>query len=63
MNSESSKYGKKFYLVSPSMFDLINRKKMKRPYFENQNASDYKSQIHDEKIRAEQIAREQNKTN
>ena len=26
------------------------------------NASDYKSQIHDEKIRAEQIARDQNKT-
>ena len=61
MNSETTRYGKKMYLVSPSMFNLINRKKLKRPFYENQNASDFKSQLSDEKIRAEQIAKEQSK--
>ena len=51
-----SSWGRKMYLISPSEFDFMNKKKMMRPQYENRSAADYRSQKNDEKIFSSQIA-------
>lgn len=53
---ESGHWGKKMYLISPSEFDFLNKKKMMRPQYENRSAADFRSQKNDEKIFSSQIA-------
>ena len=63
---ESSNWGRKMYLVSPSEFDVLNKKKMVQPPYENRSAADYRSQKNDEKIvsnqTAEKLEKERQKT-
>ena len=46
-------------LISPSFYENLRKLQEKKPYYRNENASDYKNQLNDEKIVSDQIKEKQ----
>ena len=49
------KWGRRMYLISPSEYETLKKNQSKNPFFQNKNANDYQSQLHDKKICSGQI--------